>query len=369
MSENGEWSSDSPTEFAARLHEIDLDNKSIMISVRTPVDAIIGKYFIHLELSTEDKAVTKFTLPKPLYLIFNPWHKEDPVFLDHDEKLEEYVLADRGQVYRGSTGNWSAKKWLFGQFEEKVLDSAIEILLKDSRQKKNPFRNLEKLSQPWYVARVLSLAINEFILRGNWSGAWKDGSGASPSSWNGSVKILQQYFDTQEMVKYGQCWVFSGITVTLCRALGIPSRSITCFDSAHDTNETMTIDTFRDENGDEIDELKSDSVWNFHVWAEVWMSRPDFPSEVDYDGWQVIDATPQEASFGKMQCGPAPVKAIKLGRIDCGFEAPFVYGEVNADRCQWLATKNEKGQYFLEFHKVVIFFGVPKLFFKIWLGY
>lgn len=35
---------------------------------------------------------------------------------------------------------------------------------------------------------------------------------------------------------------------------------------------------------------------NFHVWNEVWMSRKDLGK--DYDGWQVIDATPQETSEG-----------------------------------------------------------------------
>lgn len=32
------------------------------------------------------------------------------------------------------------------------------------------------------------------------------------------------------------------------------------------------------------------------MWNEVWMSRKDLGK--DYDGWQVIDATPQETSEG-----------------------------------------------------------------------
>lgn len=46
-----------------------------------------------------------------------------------------------------------------------------------------------------------------------------------------------------------------------------------------------------------ITELDLDSVWNFHVWNEVWMTRPDL--EGMYGGWQAIDATPQESSGGK----------------------------------------------------------------------
>ena len=50
--------------------------------------------------------------------------------------------------------------------------------------------------------------------------------------------------ETGEPVKYGQCWVFSGLLTTLMRSIGIPARSVTNFASAHDTENTMTIDKF-----------------------------------------------------------------------------------------------------------------------------
>ena len=37
-----------------------------------------------------------------------------------------------------------------------------------------------------------------------------------------------------------------------------------------------------------------ETTWNFHVWTELWTRRHDLPA--GYDGWQVIDATPQERS-------------------------------------------------------------------------
>ena len=66
----------------------------------------------------------------------------------------------------------------------------------------------------------------------------------------GSIKILQQYYEKKEPVKYGQCWVFSGVVTTACRALGIPCRPITNFDSAHDTHNSLTIDYFFDDEGE-----------------------------------------------------------------------------------------------------------------------
>ncbi len=43
-------------------------------------------------------------------------------------------------------------------------------------------------------------------------------------------------------------------------------------------------------------ELKVFVFRNFHVWVESWMKRPDLGR--GYDGWQVLDATPQEKSGG-----------------------------------------------------------------------
>ena len=75
------------------------------------------------------------------------------------------------------------------------------------------------------------------------------------------MEILLQYYDTKKPVKYGQCWVFSGILTTALRSLGIPARSVTNFDSAHDTDQTMTIDNYYDEDGNYLDDLADDSVW------------------------------------------------------------------------------------------------------------
>lgn len=47
----------------------------------------------------------------------------------------------------------------------------------------------------------------------------------------------------------------------VCRALGIPARSVTNFASAHDTHNSLTVDYFYDEDGEPLDKLNIDSVW------------------------------------------------------------------------------------------------------------
>ena len=123
--------------------------------------------------------------------------------------------------------------------------------------------------------------------------------------------------------------------------MGIPARSVTNYSSAHDTDNTMTIDHFKDENNEDVHfENSSDSIWNFHVWNECWLNRPDLPENQNFDGWQALDSTPQESSGGLSQCGPCPVRAIYEGKTYINYDAAFVFAEVNADTCYWLVDKN-----------------------------
>ncbi|NXR16112.1 TGM3L glutamyltransferase, partial [Semnornis frantzii] len=118
------------------------------------------------------------------------------------------------------------------------------------------------------------------------------------------------------------------------RALGIPTRVITNFNSAHDRNINLSIDKYIDASGKTLD-LTEDSVWNFHVWNECWFTRRDLGSF--YDGWQVLDATPQERSKGSIyQCGPASTRAIKEGDVNLDYDSSFVFAAVNADYVTWI---------------------------------
>ena len=56
------------------------------------------------------------------------------------------------------------------------------------------------------------------VLAGNWSGDYT--GGRSPLDWTGSVAILEEYYKTKRPVRFGQCWVFSGVLTTgRCLAL------------------------------------------------------------------------------------------------------------------------------------------------------
>lgn len=51
------------------------------------------------------------------------------------------------------------------------------------------------------------------------------------------------------------------ILSAVLRCLGVPSRTITNYESAHDTDVSLTTDVYLDENLDPIDSLNGDSIW------------------------------------------------------------------------------------------------------------
>ena len=119
---------------------------------------------------------------------------------------------------------------------------------------------------------------------------------------------------------------------TVARCLGIPARSVTNFVSAHDTHNNRMIDKFFDVDGNPLEHKNADSIWNFHVWNDLWFARRDLPD--GRGGWQACDATPQERSGGKFQCGPASHACIKQGESE-NYDTDFLIGEVNADVCYY----------------------------------
>ncbi|KAK7115370.1 protein-glutamine gamma-glutamyltransferase K-like [Littorina saxatilis] len=322
-------------EWGAWITDPSSNKTSINIAVLTPPTCIVGVWKFKVAVVKKKKkktSVFRYMHRDPIYILFNPWCRDDAVFLDRDAERDAYVIEDKGKIYIGNQRQLSARPWVFGQFSGNVLDCCMYLL---DKSKINP----ALCGNPTHVCRKLSAIVNSNddggVLTGNWSGNYSGGK--SPLSWSGSAMILEQYYEQKYPVKFGQCWVFSGVLTTVLRALGIPARSVTNFESAHDTDSSVTIDKYYDFKGYPEEGL-GDSIWNFHVWNEAWMARPDLP--VGYGGWQAVDATPQEQSNGVMCCGPCPVQAIKEGEINLPFDAPFIFAEVNADKIYWRASED-----------------------------
>lgn len=316
-------------EWAFKISKV--EDKKLTLTVSVPLNALISKYTLNLEainFENSKKSSVTTSYMKDVYVLFNPWCTEEEVYMPDDDERYEYVLNDSGHIYWGGR---RPKPWWFGQFTKTAVDCTFHILDQIRASWRDNARE---------VARQMSAWANSCdqggILTGNWSGDYE--GGRKPWEWTGSVKILKQYYDTGKSVDFGQCWVFSGLITTLMRCVGIPARSVTNYDSAHDTDNNCTFDKYYDSDGTYLDDMSDDSCWNFHVWNDVWMSRPDLPE--GFGGWQAIDGTPQEESRGIYRCGPSSLRAIKEGYVHYNYDTKFVFAEVNSDKVFW--EKNEK---------------------------
>ncbi|KAK6174756.1 hypothetical protein SNE40_017973 [Patella caerulea] len=321
---------DLPKQWGAKV--VRQDRSTLRVSIFTPPTCYVAKWKFKIDVvkkADQKTAIYRYNHRDPIYILFNPWCKDDQVYIDDPRGLREYVLNEAGRIYAGTYKNINPKPWIFGQFQDNVLDCCM-FLLEISELNWNVRGNAVN------VIRKLTALVNApddgGVLVGNWSGNYKDGT--SPISWTGSVPILEEFYRTKMPVKFGQCWVFSGVLTTICRALGIPARSVTNFASAHDTDGSVSIDIHFDPSGEADERRNADSIWNFHVWNEVWMSRPDLPQ--GYGGWQAVDSTPQETSDGVYCCGPASMTAIKNGELGLPYDGPFIFAEVNADKIYWV---------------------------------
>ncbi|MBN3322620.1 TGM2 glutamyltransferase, partial [Atractosteus spatula] len=313
----------------AQILQGDVYSKSLSVHISAPPSASIGLYTLHFKIQSQYQA--RNYIIGEFVLLFNPWCRGDSVFLPGENQREEYVRNDFGFVYTGTPQNIESRPWAFGQFEEGILEICLNLLQISPQHGRNSERDYFRRRDPVYISRVVCAMINceddRGVLKGNWSGDYS--SGVNPSDWTGSAEILQQWARSKfSPVRYGQCWVYAAVMCTVMRVLGIPTRVVTNFNSAHDTNANMIIEEYYSDRGEKLN-ISADSIWNFHVWVECWMTRPDLG--YGCDGWQVLDPTPQERSEGVFCCGPSPVTAIKRGCVDLLYDVPFVFAEVNAD--------------------------------------
>ncbi|KAL5489676.1 hypothetical protein EMCRGX_G018794 [Ephydatia muelleri] len=301
-------------------------NKSdLWLSIEIPPNFPVGKYNPHISIALEssDDVLTHFH-SKFIIVLFNPWNTGDDAYVEDEAVTRECLTDDVGTIWRGTHRQMTPLLWEYGQYEESCLEAALSLLQSLTADE---CRSASSVSRA-IVARVNSRD-GMGVLLGSFAG--KHASGMHPCRWNGSAPILQRFYRTKTPVRYGQCWVFAGVVVTLLRALGVASRCVTCYEAAHQSARLMHVDRYFTADGDLIHDASSDNVWLYHVWTEAWMRRSDLPS--GYDGWQVLDACSSERLGGTQRIGPCSVVAVKEGLLgkQWPYDGEFVQSEINSE--------------------------------------
>lgn len=63
-----------------------------------------------------------------IYILFNPWCRQDQVFLKSAEWRDEAVLNDVGLIWRGTHNRLRPVIWKYDQYEKNVLDCSLYLV-------------------------------------------------------------------------------------------------------------------------------------------------------------------------------------------------------------------------------------------------
>lgn len=301
----------------------DRNAESWTLSVTTPADAIIGHYSLLLQVSRrKPRLLGHFTL------LFNPWVREDAVFLDNEAQRTEYLLNQNGIIYLGTADCIQTVSWDFGQFEDDVIDLSLSLLSMD--------KQVEEWGNPVHVAQILGALLHALkekrVLPTPETQTTQEGSLLNKR--RGSVPILRQWLTGHgRPVHTGQAWVLAAVTCTVLRGLGIPARVITTFASAQGTGGGLLIDEYYNEEGLQNGEGQRGRIWIYQTSTECWMTRPTL-SQL-YGGWQIMYSS--AASGGKVleACELVPVRAVKEGTLELSPAVADLFASVNASCVVW----------------------------------
>lgn len=313
--------------------------KCISISVFPPSNACIGRYILNMQITscghTYQRCLGDF------YVLFNPWCADDPVYMDNQAQREEYVLNEHGILYEGVHKHITSRPWHFGQFEDGILDICLKILDMGASYHHGSDRDHCWRNDPVHVSMVVNHMISSHTTNSIMKIPENNDylKGTKPFSWNGSVPILQQWYNGRcRPVRYGYCGSLASVMCTVMRCLGIPSRVITNFCFPCSNENPLGINEIFDCTGKNL--CGKDKLWRYHCWNESWMARRDL-NQCCGD-WQCLDPTPLETGRGSSCSGPTWVRSIREGELDLDYDGHHMFSRLNSNYVGWLSQNNAK---------------------------
>lgn len=120
----------------------------LVVTVNVPSSAAVGVWRLRVSTWNREypKNIKTFKASENIYILFNPWSRSDPVYLESDEERKEYVLNDVGKLYNGTYKLPEGRKWIYGQFNDVVLP-AVMFLIEKSKLNYSARANVIKVSK------------------------------------------------------------------------------------------------------------------------------------------------------------------------------------------------------------------------------
>uniref|UniRef100_A0A803SQP0 Transglutaminase-like domain-containing protein n=1 Tax=Anolis carolinensis TaxID=28377 RepID=A0A803SQP0_ANOCA len=248
------------------------DRSSLTMFIFPPPDAQIGRYHLNLEVSTKGQGSSYYI--GEFILLFNPWCKEDTVYMESEEARIEYVLTQHGQIFNRNKYCIGSIPWMYGQFEKGIMDICLKMLDTSLNFLQDQDKDCSRHNSPVYVSRVVC-AMHGLV-----------------------IHHISRILACVRLPPFHTLHTESSnlqLEMNLRKFCPVQSEHLTL----------MIV-------------LWVLILTNDYLWRQNGQHSAFFDAQDIYC------------------CGPAPVKAIKEGDVHLKYDVPFVFAEVNADMVCYL---------------------------------
>lgn len=144
---------------AALAHDMDRwdisiqrqDGNTITFQVHVPATAPVGVWNCWVQTNRYGQRDNRhdYKCDEDIYMLFNPWCREDSVFMDNESFRKEYILNEQGKIWCGTWRQPKGRKWIYGQFDDVVLPACMYMLERsglEHAERSNPVRVCRAIS-------------------------------------------------------------------------------------------------------------------------------------------------------------------------------------------------------------------------------
>lgn len=146
------------------------DGNTITFQVHVPANAPVGVWNCWVQTNRTGQRDNRhdYKCDEDIYILFNPWCREDSVYMDNDAFRKEYVLNEQGKIWCGTWRQPKGRKWIYGQFDDVVLPACMYLLERsglEHSERGNPVRVCRAISSivSWETFIVHIFFIDAYI--------------------------------------------------------------------------------------------------------------------------------------------------------------------------------------------------------------